>query len=329
MDDCSPDNTPEIASTFTDPRVRYIRNENNLGHLCNYNKGITLSRGKYVWLISADDRLRRPYLLQRYVHIMDDNPRIGYACCPAVKLKEDVETGIESRLVTKDTIFVGKDFLRTLLKGNFIIAASGMVRRICYENHGSFPLDLPYAGDWFLWCLFALYYDVAYFAEPMVNYRSHELSMTNYLMNRRAALTLREGFSVLWRIRNQAREAGDIKIARRCEYHLARLYGSHLAGGKEGGWTYRLTEEEFEASLLQGNIVGAEQKRIKAGAWVAAGDCKVKRHELAVAGKYYKRALELDRWMVGTRARQLVLRTGAVGIGLIRTFTKLRKTVLN
>src|SRR4051812_41224937 len=67
MDDCSPDDTKEVVQSFSDPRIHYIRNERNLGHLRNYNKGIEMSRGKYIWLISADDRLRRPYLLERYV----------------------------------------------------------------------------------------------------------------------------------------------------------------------------------------------------------------------------------------------------------------------
>ena len=58
MDDKSPDNTAEVANSFKDPRVRYIRNDPNLGALKNYNHGIALSRGKYVWLISADDYLR-------------------------------------------------------------------------------------------------------------------------------------------------------------------------------------------------------------------------------------------------------------------------------
>jgi glycosyltransferase involved in cell wall biosynthesis len=57
MDDCSPDNTPEVARSLQDPRVKHIRNNPNLGHLRNYNKGISLSRVKYVWLISADDYL--------------------------------------------------------------------------------------------------------------------------------------------------------------------------------------------------------------------------------------------------------------------------------
>ena len=67
MDDCSPDNTADTARSFQDSRVRYIRNDQNLGHLRNYNNGIALARGKYIWLISADDYLRRPYVLENYV----------------------------------------------------------------------------------------------------------------------------------------------------------------------------------------------------------------------------------------------------------------------
>ena len=61
--------------------------------LRNYNKGISLSRGKYVWLISADDYLRRSYILQRYVEIMEKHPRIGYIFCPGVGVINGVETG--------------------------------------------------------------------------------------------------------------------------------------------------------------------------------------------------------------------------------------------
>src|SRR2546425_3448751 len=76
MDDCSPDKTAEVAQSFRDHRVKHIRNEPNVGHLRNYNNGIALSQGKYVWLISADDCLRRPYILQRYVDLLNRNPRV-------------------------------------------------------------------------------------------------------------------------------------------------------------------------------------------------------------------------------------------------------------
>src|ERR1700757_2148167 len=37
MDDCSPDNTEEVTKSFRDPRVKYVRNAQNLGFLRNEN----------------------------------------------------------------------------------------------------------------------------------------------------------------------------------------------------------------------------------------------------------------------------------------------------
>src|SRR6516225_6045108 len=77
MDDCSPDATAEVARSFKDPRVVHIYNNVNLGHLKNYNKGIMLARGSYIWLISADDRLRRSNALKRYIDFMHHSPQVG------------------------------------------------------------------------------------------------------------------------------------------------------------------------------------------------------------------------------------------------------------
>src|SRR6266851_3547325 len=87
MDNCSPDNTPEVAASFNDPRVKHIRNETNIGHVRNFNKGITMARGKYVWLVSADDWLRSPDVLRRYVDVMERNPGVGYVFCRAIEVQ--------------------------------------------------------------------------------------------------------------------------------------------------------------------------------------------------------------------------------------------------
>src|SRR5215469_15348880 len=95
MDDCSPDNTPEVAKSFGDQRIKHIRNEPNLGHLRNYNKGIGLAKGEYVWLISADDCLRTKDAVEKYVRIMEQNRSVAYAFCPAMGLNAAGEpTGI-------------------------------------------------------------------------------------------------------------------------------------------------------------------------------------------------------------------------------------------
>lgn len=230
LDDCSPDNTPEVAATFTDPRVRHIRNDPNLGHLRNYNKGIGLATGEYIWLISADDKLRRPYVLEKYVAAMEANPRVGYAICPGFALLGDTETKVikYSVIGPNDEILPGHQFLRKLLVTNHVLSAAGMVRKSVYDELGTFPLDLPFAGDWYLWSLFALHYDVAYFAEPMVNYREHAGSMTNAFIDKDISVLSTDDLAVRWRLRALIEKMGLKDLLQDCERGIANDYARSM-----------------------------------------------------------------------------------------------------
>ena len=298
MNDCSPDNTEEVALSFRDPRVKYVRNETNLGHLANYNRGIALARGKYVWLISADDRLRKPYILERYLRVMEGHSEVGYACCPALVLKGQCEIEVENSFGSDDVIFSGQQFLKVLLtEGNCVIAASGIVRRECYDKLGAFPLDLPYAGDWFLWCLFALHYDVAYFGEPMVNYRHHQLSMTSHLTGERFAVRFMDGLAVLWRIRQGAQERGYTEVVKLCRDRIANQYAQNIVGREQPeGATYCMSIDEFETSLRQNACDSREATYIRAQTWEIAADAYVRCRNFDRAHACYERACKYDRW---------------------------------
>ena len=226
MDDCSPDDTAVVATSFQDVRIRHIRNAYNLGHLRNYNKGICLSRGKYVWLISADDYLRTPHVLRRYVELLNQRPKVGYTVCPGVGVRNGQEVGVLPHSVNgnRDRVINGLRFLKMLLNGNSVIAASVLVRRQCYEQISVFPLtaEMKWSGDWYLWCVFALYYDVGYFAEPMVCYREHDLSMTTTLTQNALNDTCAAGdIAVPWMIRQKAKELGLVNVTKTVSYtHL-------------------------------------------------------------------------------------------------------------
>ena len=57
VDDGSTDNTKEVVENFQkkDNRIKYIRNEENLGIQKTLNKGIGMSEGKYIARIDDDD----------------------------------------------------------------------------------------------------------------------------------------------------------------------------------------------------------------------------------------------------------------------------------
>jgi len=315
MDDCSPDNTPEVAASFNDARVFHVRNERNLRHLANYNRGIKRARGRYVWLISADDYLRRPDVVRKYVELMDRNPQVGYACCSGVGVRDGIETGILDYSVagTRDFIVPGHTWLRQLLKRNIVLAASGCVRRECYLEFGAFPLDMPWAGDWYLWLLFSLYRDVAYFHEPMVCYREHSLSMTTQLTATKAAACCAEEIEILWQIKRRADAAGWAKISRECLEALSAHYAKSTVAGKFGLAEPVNTLEQFEESLCASSQDEAERKFVRARVWVNMGSACYWRGDIVAANRWYRDALKLNPIMPAVVAKKMSIAMGPAG----------------
>lgn len=78
INDGSVDNTEDIILSFSDTRIRYIKNETNLKLIETLNKGIQLSNGKYIARIDADDVCMRNRL-KIQVSFLEKN--INYALC--------------------------------------------------------------------------------------------------------------------------------------------------------------------------------------------------------------------------------------------------------
>lgn len=326
MDDCSPDNTREVSARFQDQRIRYIRNEPNLGHLRNYNKGIRLSRGKYVWLISADDYLRKPYVTEKYVGLLDRNPNIGYVICPGLGVRNGVETrvlGAYRSNKDRDWILRGRNFLKKLLHSNVVLTPSAMVRRECYEKVSFFPENMPWAGDWFLWCLFALYYDVGYFADHMLCYREHHgLSMTHILSQERLETCAVEEISIPWFIRNRALEAGHTTIAKECLAGVADTYGRIIASQRFARTGWFMNFSRVEESIRENITSESETNWVRARVFASVANQQYWQGELDSAKKYYGEALKIDARMPAVYLKHLLLTWGKQG-------DCIRKTILS
>ena len=60
VDDCSTDDTYEVISGIEHPALYIYKNEKNLGMAGNWNRCLSLCKGKYVRLLCADDRIDQP-----------------------------------------------------------------------------------------------------------------------------------------------------------------------------------------------------------------------------------------------------------------------------
>jgi glycosyltransferase involved in cell wall biosynthesis len=85
-DNASTDRTQEICRAYAakDPRIRYYRNEQNLGAAKNYNRVFDLSSGEYFKWVAHDD-LCAPEFLERCIEVLDHEPTV-VLCYPRTDL---------------------------------------------------------------------------------------------------------------------------------------------------------------------------------------------------------------------------------------------------
>jgi glycosyltransferase involved in cell wall biosynthesis len=315
LDDCSPDNTTEVAAGIKDARVRYIRNEVNLGNIANYNKGIQLARGSYIWLISADDSLRSQYVLEKFVALLDQNPQVGYVFCPAVTLRDGKEEGIEGWTDwpgDQDRILSGREVVARSITNCPVCAPAGMVRRECYTLKGLFPSNLPRAGDYYLWAVFATISDAGYFSEPMVYYRRHSSNMDDQIAIENPSFYYEQERQVIWLIKREAEKAGMHSLIPDFHRHLADLYARMVvhkeAMNLEHGYSRAVAKQEItrnsstgkEATEIYDMMLAALPEHLAAG-HTQAGISYYKLGDLNQAIRSFRSAIEIKPWSVKPR----------------------------
>jgi glycosyltransferase involved in cell wall biosynthesis len=79
VDNCSTDGTWESLQEVRDPRLRFVRNERNLGLFGNFNRCLALAQGKYLQFLCSDDELTAG-CIAREMAIMDAHPEVAMLC---------------------------------------------------------------------------------------------------------------------------------------------------------------------------------------------------------------------------------------------------------
>ena len=144
-----------------------------------------------------------------------------------------------------------------------IEAPSVLVRKECYDRLGLFPLELPHAGDRYLWCVFALHYDVGYLAEPMVCYRKHDLNISEAFRKHSPITIINDDIAVPWLVRQRAEAEGFHSVINSCENAMIEGYLSRIAVDGDKPPELSITLEYFEESLLRHSRNSQEAARFR------------------------------------------------------------------
>lgn len=89
-DNASTDRTEEICRDYAarDPRIRYHRNQTNLGGVENANLTLRMSKGEYFRLMAHDD-IMEPTLIEKSVDILDRDLSVVLCCSYVATIDEN------------------------------------------------------------------------------------------------------------------------------------------------------------------------------------------------------------------------------------------------
>lgn len=180
VDNCSTDDSEEVIKSFSDPRIKFYKNDRTIHGIRNFNKCLSLAHGEYIVLLHADDKLT-PNSIEKRVEMLDSNPNVGLVHSSGIIIDAKGAVIEEIRPDDKDYIVRGQDeFKRLIFKNYILVSAVVMVRKKCYEAVGDYSEEYAYCPDWGMWLRIALNYDVGFISEPLGYYRKHGASGMDY-----------------------------------------------------------------------------------------------------------------------------------------------------
>ena len=177
IDDASKDQSFEILSVFSDPRIRLYRHEVTEGAHKTLNEALDLARGEFIAILNSDDLYEEDRLqtlmaaalkTQRPdIFIFTDVAFMDGEGHPS----EDHPRSLHYLRLIKEAR--GRSLKEGFLQGNLTVTTSNFFfSRSLFEKVGLFD-DLRYTHDWD-WALRALrYVQPDWIHEPLIRYRVH------------------------------------------------------------------------------------------------------------------------------------------------------------
>lgn len=165
LDDCPEDDRELIVKSYKDRRIKYLRNETNMGISESRNKLVDMARGEYLAVMDHDD-VSLPERLEKQVNYLDAHPDVGVVGCWTDVFPDN-----------KGLYFPSDDFKIKSLMMNIcaVVHPSSMLRKsVLIENKIRYEKEYSPAEDYKLWCSlmeFTRFYNIS---EVLFRYRSHD-----------------------------------------------------------------------------------------------------------------------------------------------------------
>ena len=168
-DNCSNDNTPNIAKSF-DSRIRYYRSDSftSLGEA--RNQALMLVEGEYVAFLDSDD-LWDPNKLSFQVEYMDQHSEVGILLSNFRMLNM-----LNDRIIESNNPAIEQDFSFTdfLCDYKYCLSTFLIRKKAIDDSSAWFNPDLQYVEEYDFFAQIAYRWNVHYMSEVLATYRIHK-----------------------------------------------------------------------------------------------------------------------------------------------------------
>lgn len=189
INDGSTDKTPEILNQyqFKDKRIKVIH-QKNMGLVKSLNKGIKITRGKYVARLDDDDIWDDSKKLEKQFKFCEKNPQYVLVGGGVIVIDE---TGKELFRYLKPQ--TDEEIRKIILFKCPFAHSSILFRKDEAEKIGFYREDLRFTEDWEFWMRLGKLGKFYNFPEYFIKYRAHQ----GNVMSKYGSLQILEGIKII------------------------------------------------------------------------------------------------------------------------------------
>ncbi len=178
INDGSSDNSAEIIKSFEDPRISYIKNEQNLGYIECLNFGLRRISSKYIVRMDADD-VSLPDRIAHQVNYMEDHPEVVVCGGSRINIFENCSRKPQfvKAIINETELFVNSLFNTSIHHPCAILRTS-----VIKDNKLQYDERFYYAEDKDLWLRMSRFGVLANLSEPLLYYRIHKKQVTSLFL---------------------------------------------------------------------------------------------------------------------------------------------------
>lgn len=197
VDDCSTKDDPKVViQEFEAGRIKFFRQEVNVGKSKNYSKGLSMSSGHLIHLLHGDDTVNDGFY-DKMDAVFKAEPNASAAFCRCNYINASSEIKGETKLLLESDGEL-ENFQAQIATWQLIQPPSIVFKRLVYETLGTYDLRLKYIEDWEFYVRASVFYEFAYTPEKLANYRVFpENSSSQSIKGGKRVSTIKQVFSII------------------------------------------------------------------------------------------------------------------------------------